>query len=82
MLTSSSAEEVKSKSLCTLANTYLTSVIIIEQNQHDDDNDDDYDNVCDDDNDDDDNDDDDCRGVNLSLRLLQDVFHVDRGIDW
>ena len=24
----------------------------------------------------------DCRGVNLSLRLLQDVFHVDRGIDW
>jgi len=22
------------------------------------------------------------RGVNLSLRLLQDVFHVDRGIDW
>ena len=36
----------------------------------------------DNDNDNDNDDDDDCRGVNLSLRVLQDVFHVDRGIDW
>ena len=23
-----------------------------------------------------------CRGVNITLRLLQDVFKVDRGVDW